>query len=151
MLAALDSTATLLRRAARSSDDREAHIRTLSSLLCFVCCVGQGRYRNLWSATPAAAAQPTCLPVSSPSLSPTDAPVLPLRVLCLCLFREHYYSEAEGIIFVIDSAEAVRICVVKDELDTLLAHKGQHNSIRYSTSKGAEEGGREVLTRNNAA
>jgi len=36
---------------------------------------------------------------------------------------EHYYSESEGIIFVIDSAEAVRICVVKDELDQLLAHK----------------------------
>jgi len=36
---------------------------------------------------------------------------------------EHYYAEAEGIIFVIDSAEAVRMCVVKDELDTLLAHK----------------------------
>lgn len=36
---------------------------------------------------------------------------------------EHYYAEAEGIIFVIDSAESVRMCVVKDELDTLLAHK----------------------------
>lgn len=40
---------------------------------------------------------------------------------------EHYYAEAEGIIFVIDSAEAVRMCVVKDELDTLLAHKGTTN------------------------
>jgi hypothetical protein len=40
---------------------------------------------------------------------------------------EHYYAEAEGIIFVIDSAEAVRMCVVKDELDTLLAHKGQES------------------------
>ncbi len=37
--------------------------------------------------------------------------------------REHYYAECEGIIFVIDSADAVRMCVVKDELDTLLAHK----------------------------
>lgn len=36
---------------------------------------------------------------------------------------EHYYAECEGIIFVIDSADAVRMCVVKDELDTLLAHK----------------------------
>ena len=36
---------------------------------------------------------------------------------------EHYYAECEGIIFVIDSAEPVRMCVVKDELDTLLAHK----------------------------
>ena len=36
---------------------------------------------------------------------------------------EHYYQEAEGIIFVVDSADTVRMCVVKDELDTLLAHK----------------------------
>ena len=36
---------------------------------------------------------------------------------------EHYYAEAEGVIFVIDSADTVRMCVVKDELDTLLAHK----------------------------
>lgn len=68
----------------------------------------------------------------------------------LCLFREHYYSEAEGIIFVIDSAEAVRICVVKDELDTLLAHKGQHNTTAETTEGKEQHRGREVLTRDNA-
>ena len=36
---------------------------------------------------------------------------------------EHYYQEAQGIIFVVDSADTVRMCVVKDELDTLLQHK----------------------------
>jgi hypothetical protein len=49
------------------------------------------------------------------------------RASCMAYLRcrEHYYAECEGIIFVIDSAEAVRMCVVKDELDTLLAHKGE--------------------------
>lgn len=38
---------------------------------------------------------------------------------------EHYYAEAQGIIYVIDSSDSVRLCVVKDELETLLNHKGE--------------------------
>jgi len=33
---------------------------------------------------------------------------------------QHYYSEAQAIIFVIDSTEAIRFCVAKDELEHLL-------------------------------
>src|SRR5687767_13262020 len=36
---------------------------------------------------------------------------------------ENFYEDTQGIIFVIDSADTVRMCVVKDELETLLAHK----------------------------
>mmetsp|Transcript_2773 Transcript_2773/g.6943 ORF Transcript_2773/g.6943 Transcript_2773/m.6943 type:complete len:179 (+) Transcript_2773:184-720(+) len=36
---------------------------------------------------------------------------------------EKYYRDAQGIIYVIDSADKIRMCVVKDELDQLLAHK----------------------------
>jgi ADP-ribosylation factor-like protein 6 len=36
---------------------------------------------------------------------------------------EHYYADAEAVIFVIDSTDAVRLCVVRDELDNLLQHK----------------------------
>ena len=36
---------------------------------------------------------------------------------------EHYYADAEAVIFVIDSTDAVRLCVVRDELDQLLQHK----------------------------
>lgn len=36
---------------------------------------------------------------------------------------EHYYEDAQAIVFVIDSADTVRMCVVKDELESLLAHK----------------------------
>lgn len=35
---------------------------------------------------------------------------------------EHYYRECEGIIFVVDSSDTLRIAVVKDELDILLQH-----------------------------
>lgn len=35
---------------------------------------------------------------------------------------EHYYAESEGIIFVIDSSDTLRIAVVRDELDLLLQH-----------------------------
>lgn len=38
---------------------------------------------------------------------------------------EHYYEEAQGIVFVIDSADTVRLCVVEDELKTLLSHPGR--------------------------
>jgi len=36
---------------------------------------------------------------------------------------EHYYRDVEAIVFVLDSADRVRMCVVKDELDALLSHK----------------------------
>ena len=35
---------------------------------------------------------------------------------------EHYYSDVQGIIFVVDSADTVRMCVVEDELKTLFSH-----------------------------
>lgn len=33
-----------------------------------------------------------------------------------------YYQQVDGIVFVVDSSDALRLCVVKDELDTLLLH-----------------------------
>lgn len=36
---------------------------------------------------------------------------------------EYYYEEIDGIIFVIDSTDSVRLCVVKDELEHLLSHQ----------------------------
>lgn len=35
---------------------------------------------------------------------------------------EHYYKECEGIIFVVDSSDRLRLAVVRDELDLLLQH-----------------------------
>ena len=35
---------------------------------------------------------------------------------------EHYYKDVAGIMFCIDSTDAIRMCVAKDELDTLLSH-----------------------------
>jgi ADP-ribosylation factor-like protein 6 len=35
---------------------------------------------------------------------------------------EHYYAEANGIIFVIDSSDKMRLVVAKEELDTMLNH-----------------------------
>jgi len=35
---------------------------------------------------------------------------------------EHYYKDCHGIIFVVDSADKLRIAVAKDELDQLLQH-----------------------------
>lgn len=35
---------------------------------------------------------------------------------------EHYYKEADAIIFVIDSSDRIRIVVAKEELAALLAH-----------------------------
>ncbi|XP_028967738.1 ADP-ribosylation factor-like protein 6 [Galendromus occidentalis] len=40
---------------------------------------------------------------------------------------EHYYQDAQGIIFVIDSTDALRMVVVKDELELLLQHKDIKN------------------------
>lgn len=36
---------------------------------------------------------------------------------------EHYYAEAEAIIFVVDSSDRVRMCVAQDELACLVKHK----------------------------
>ncbi|XP_026467244.1 ADP-ribosylation factor-like protein 6 [Ctenocephalides felis] len=35
---------------------------------------------------------------------------------------EHYYKKCQGIIFVVDSSDILRLVVVKDELDLLLQH-----------------------------
>nr|XP_018903929.1 PREDICTED: ADP-ribosylation factor-like protein 6 isoform X2 [Bemisia tabaci] len=35
---------------------------------------------------------------------------------------EHYYSDCEGIIFVIDSSDRLRLAVVQEELELLLQH-----------------------------
>jgi ADP-ribosylation factor-like protein 6 len=40
---------------------------------------------------------------------------------------EHYYKEVGGIIFCIDSTDKLRMCVAKDELESLLAHAGAHD------------------------
>lgn len=37
---------------------------------------------------------------------------------------EHYYTEAQAIIFVIDSTDKIRFCVAKEELDQLMNHAG---------------------------
>eukprot|EP00899_Mesostigma_viride_P002471 jgi/Mesvir1/12224/Mv00450-RA.1 len=36
---------------------------------------------------------------------------------------EQYYRDAQAIIFVVDTSDSLRMCVVKDELDTMLANK----------------------------
>ncbi|CAN8018522.1 hypothetical protein HPB47_021269 [Ixodes persulcatus] len=36
---------------------------------------------------------------------------------------EHYYKDADGVIFVVDSTDALRMVVAKDELDMMLKHK----------------------------
>jgi ADP-ribosylation factor-like protein 6 len=36
---------------------------------------------------------------------------------------EHYYADVEAIIFVLDSTDKMRICVAKEELQTLLNHE----------------------------
>eukprot|EP00191_Tetraselmis_sp_GSL018_P010928 CAMPEP_0177598160 /NCGR_PEP_ID=MMETSP0419_2-20121207/12164_1 /TAXON_ID=582737 /ORGANISM="Tetraselmis sp., Strain GSL018" /LENGTH=165 /DNA_ID=CAMNT_0019090513 /DNA_START=543 /DNA_END=1037 /DNA_ORIENTATION=+ len=35
---------------------------------------------------------------------------------------EKYYRDAEAVIFVVDSADKIRMCVVKDELDSMLSN-----------------------------
>lgn len=37
---------------------------------------------------------------------------------------EQYYRETEAIIFVVDSADKIRLAVVKDELDNMLSNEG---------------------------
>jgi len=40
---------------------------------------------------------------------------------------EMHYKECQGIVFVIDSSDRVRLVIAKDELDTML----QHPDIRF--------------------
>ncbi|KAK7194965.1 ADP-ribosylation factor-like [Novymonas esmeraldas] len=35
---------------------------------------------------------------------------------------ESYYSNIDGVVFVIDSSDALRMCVVKDELESMMQH-----------------------------
>jgi ADP-ribosylation factor-like protein 6 len=35
---------------------------------------------------------------------------------------EHYYTDIQAIIYVIDSTDKIRMCVAKEELEVLLAH-----------------------------
>merc|ERR1712070_621826 len=39
---------------------------------------------------------------------------------------EHYYNDAQGIIFVVDSTDQFRMKVVADELNILLSHEGTY-------------------------
>jgi ADP-ribosylation factor-like protein 6 len=36
---------------------------------------------------------------------------------------EHYYSDVQAIIYVLDSTDRIRMCVAKEELEQLLAHE----------------------------
>ncbi len=36
---------------------------------------------------------------------------------------EHYYVDAQAIIYVLDSTDRLRMCVAKEELEQLLAHE----------------------------
>mmetsp|Transcript_453 Transcript_453/g.826 ORF Transcript_453/g.826 Transcript_453/m.826 type:complete len:176 (+) Transcript_453:161-688(+) len=47
---------------------------------------------------------------------------------------EHYYKDAQGIIFVIDSTDKLRMVVAKDELDHLLKHGGTSKRARFWVS-----------------
>merc|ERR1711937_575074 len=35
---------------------------------------------------------------------------------------EHYYKDVQAVIFVVDTSDKIRMCVAKDELDTLLSN-----------------------------
>ncbi len=39
---------------------------------------------------------------------------------------EHYYKECQGVVFVVDSSDKLRMVVAKDELDMLLQHPVQY-------------------------
>ncbi|XP_071818779.1 ADP-ribosylation factor-like protein 6 [Apostichopus japonicus] len=51
---------------------------------------------------------------------------------------EHYYKDAEGIIFVLDSSDKLRMVVAKEELDLLLQHseiKGRRIPVLFFANK----------------
>lgn len=35
---------------------------------------------------------------------------------------QHYFSDSDGVIFVVDSSDTLRICVARDELENMLDH-----------------------------
>ena len=45
---------------------------------------------------------------------------------------EHYYKETHAIIFVVDSADTLRMAVAKDELDQLLKHQSKKTRHPFS-------------------
>ena len=40
---------------------------------------------------------------------------------------EQYYSDVQGVIWVVDATDRIRMCVVRDELEYLLEHKSVKN------------------------
>ena len=42
---------------------------------------------------------------------------------------EHYYQEVGGVIFCIDSTDKIRMCVAKDELETMLQHASMPSGV----------------------
>ncbi len=42
---------------------------------------------------------------------------------------EHYYKECQGIVFVVDSSDKLRMVVAKDELDMLLQVSEKKSSL----------------------
>lgn len=47
---------------------------------------------------------------------------------------EHYYRDAQAIIFVLDCGDKFRLCVAKDELQRLLEHNGSKVPISLTSS-----------------
>ena len=45
---------------------------------------------------------------------------------------EHYYKEAQAIVFVIDCSDKIRMCVAKDELEILLQNPGFLTPVHFS-------------------
>lgn len=46
---------------------------------------------------------------------------------------EHYYKDCQGIIFLIDSSDKLRLVVVKEELDMLLQHPDVAGTLYFVT------------------
>lgn len=81
---------------------------------------GQGRYRNLWE---------HYYRYLSQCCSPTGDFSSLIHFLCFILFLR----EGQAIIFVIDSADKLRMVVAKEELDTLLNHPGMFTFIVHKS------------------
>ncbi len=45
----------------------------------------------------------------------------------------HYYEDADAIIWVVDSADRGRICVVRDELDLMLEHQSGWGVVLWTS------------------
>ena len=77
---------------------------------------GQGRYRNLWEHYYQLVLAFQCILNSS-------------------IFHLHLFicftSEAEAIIFVLDSSDKLRMVVAKEELDLLLSHSGKDTYVQF--------------------